>query len=148
MSMTRQEILTTVYNKLRFTGAVKTRREFSDRLDYNYTCLSAAMNGEERYLTDRFFKKIAREFPQVNPDFLENGRGEPLRSVDETTGEVFSASEIRAPGDGPFQDDTEALLAALNEQAALTKRAQEQTEKALGQIDELIGIIKKLSFNK
>ena len=148
--MTKQEILHNVYNRLRFTGAVRSKRDLAEKIGYNYSCTSSAFNGVERYLSDRFFTRILRAFPQVNADYIRTGVGEILLP-DPVTGELPDGGTgilplvDNAPRRFTAQVDIEALLSALNEQQELTRRQQEQTEKALEQIDRLIEIIQTMS---
>lgn len=132
--MNKQEILTNIYNKLRFTGAVKSRKEFAEAIDYNYTCVSAAFNGEERYLSDRFFNRILKNYPQVNPMFAATGEGDVLLDMPSPAVQEQTTYNV----------DIEKLVEALGEQRAQTERALQQTERALDQIDQLISVIKAI----
>lgn len=150
--MTKQEILQNVYNQLRATGAVRNRQDFAEKIAYNYTCTSAALNGAERYLNDRFFTRVLRAFPQVSEEYIRTGQG-PVLAVDAETGEMagpqatgilpFTVAQPNA--DGTYPVEVERVLAALGEQQALTRRAQEQTQRALEQVDKLIEIIRSMT---
>jgi hypothetical protein len=147
--MTKQEILLNVFNKLRLTGAVRTKQDFAEKIGYNYTCTSGAFNGVERYLNDRFFTRIINAFPQVNEDYLRTGAGEILLETDPETGEVYAPSATGivplTPPRPSVSENMEKLMTLFEEQQALTRRQQEQTEKALEQIDQLITIIHALA---
>ena len=150
--MTKQEILQNVYNQLRASGAVRNRQDFAEKIAYNYTCTSAALNGAERYLNDRFFTRVLRAFPQVSEEYIRTGQG-PVLVVDTETGEVAGASPTGilpltnpAPNpEGAYTVELERVLSALGEQQALTQRAQEQTQRALEQVDKLIEIIRSMT---
>ena len=148
--MTRQEILLNVYNKLRVTGAVTSRQDFANKIGYNYTCTSAAFNGAERYLNDKFFTRIIRAFSQVSEDYIRSGQGEIL-VADPETGEVYGQNGTGiVPRLEPQQEnkpDISKLIATIAEQQELTRRQQEQTDKALAQIDQLIEIIRNMNNN-
>lgn len=156
--MSKREILVTLYNRLQLDGFVDSKKAFAEALDYNYTCLSAAMNGEERYLTDRFFKRILRAYPRLNPDYVWNGRGDIYKPEGEgnapdaiwpnVTEEVTNPNAAPNPNNHVYHIDVERFLAEIGEQRELTRKAQEQTEKALAQVDKLIEIIKEVSMNK
>ena len=147
--MSKQEILMNIYNKLRITGAIRTRQDFAEKIGYNYSCTSAALNGVERYLNDRFFTRILKAFPQVSEDYVRTGEGSVL-AADPETGEVY---EKTGSGIVPLTDPRpnapsammERMLDALTEQQALMHRQQEQTDKALEQIESLIGIIRAIT---
>lgn len=145
--MSRQEILVNVFTKLKLAGVIGSKREFSQAMDYNYTCLSAAMNGDERYLTDRLFKRIQRAFPNVNPSYLKSGEGDVL-----LPGQSMQSNEIgnESPQRETFTTtvDLAKLTEELAQQREITRRAQDQTEKALSQIDQLIEIIRTVTVNQ
>jgi len=52
------EILMESYNTLRARGVVKTWTDLANLLGINRTCLSAAKQGDEKYLTDSLVSKI------------------------------------------------------------------------------------------
>ena len=60
-----------------------TQTDFADALKYNRTYISAAMNGNEKNLTDKLFTNICEAYPGVfNLDYLLTGKGS-LLSTDE-----------------------------------------------------------------
>ena len=67
--MDKQERLIFVFEKSRAAGLVKTQKDFAAILGINRAGLSAAMNGNETYLTDNLLKK-------VNKFYEENFDGE------------------------------------------------------------------------
>lgn len=152
--MTKQQILQNIYNKLQETGAVRNRQDFAEKIAYNYTCTSAALNGAERYLNDRFFTRVLRAFPQVSEAYIRTGQ-EPILIVgSETDDEV----EPQATGINPYTDDLQRLTGnnvvdmnrvfiTLREQQEFMQHQQAQTDRALEQIDNLIAIIRTLTKN-
>ena len=152
--MSKQEILQNVYNQLRAYGAVRNRQDFAERIGYNYTCTSAAFNGAERYLNDRFFTRILRAFPQVSEEYIRTGQ-EPVLIL---SNEASDEDESQVTGINPFSSnmhrlagnnevDLNRVFATLREQQELIRHQQAQTERALEQIDNLIGIIRTLTRN-
>ena len=144
--MTKQEILLSIYNQLRVTGAIRNRQDFAEKIGYNYTCTSSALNGTERYLNDRFFTRILRAFPQVSEEYIRTGKGEVL------VVELEDGKQLESPSTGilPFSlpcasADLEKVLSALKEQQELTRRQQAQTEKVLEEIDKLMELIRTMS---
>lgn len=55
-----QEFINQVFEQARAGRLVKTRADFADLLEINRSSLSAAMNGNEKYLTDSLEKKVRR----------------------------------------------------------------------------------------
>ena len=58
--MELQEYINQVFELARTAKMVKTRAEFADPLEINRSSLSAAMNGNEKYLTDSLVNKITK----------------------------------------------------------------------------------------
>lgn len=146
--MTKQEILVNIYNKLRINGAVRNRQDFAEKIGYNYTCTSAALNGVDRYLNDRFFTRILLAFPQVSENYIRTGLGDVL------TDEMGNGVEYQQSPTGivpltttrgETTENTERFLAVISEQQELMRRLQEQTDKALEQMDALIDIIRTIT---
>ena len=145
--MTKQEILQSIYNQLRRTGAIRNKQDFAERIGYNYTCTSAALNGTERYLNDRFFTRILRAFPQVSEEYIKSGQGDIL--VNNTD----NAELLESPSTGilplssanPISSSIGKILSALEEQQELTRRQQAQTERVLYEIERLIEHIRAIS---
>lgn len=65
-----KEFINQVFEQTRAAGIVKTRSDFADLLGINRSSLSAAMNGNEKYLTDSLEKKIKAFY---DDRFADNG---------------------------------------------------------------------------
>ena len=50
----------------------------AEKIDFGRTNLSAALNGEEKYLTEGLISKVTSTFPEINKDWLLTGNGEML----------------------------------------------------------------------
>ena len=75
----KQERLKEVYDYVRSNCAVHTQIDFAARLKMTRQALSAAINGNESYLTTNLFQKICAAFPGIfNLDYLLTGQGELL----------------------------------------------------------------------
>ena len=86
----RQKRLIEVYEHLRRYFGIHTKTGFAESLHYGRTSLSAAMNGDEKYLTDKLFTNICEAYQGVfNLNYLLNGEGELL-----TPEEDVKSSEI------------------------------------------------------
>ena len=84
----RQKRLIEVYEHLRRYYGIHTKTGFAEALHYGRTSMSAAMNGDESYLTDNLFKNICEAYPGVfNIDYLLNGTGQLLTIREEVTSE-------------------------------------------------------------
>lgn len=68
--MSKQERLTFIFEQARAAGFAKTQGDFAKILDINRSVLSAAMNGNETYLTDKLMGKAEKFFGE---NFTEDG---------------------------------------------------------------------------
>ena len=77
--ITKQERLKAVYEYVRENCGVHTKTEFASRLHITQPAMSAAINGNEAYLTKNLFQKVCAAFPGTfNLDYLLNGEGSLL----------------------------------------------------------------------
>ena len=80
---TKQDRLCEVYDYLRAKKGIHTQVGFAEALHITRPAISAAMNGNEAYLTKNLFQKICAAFPGVfNLDYLLTGQGELLLTSD------------------------------------------------------------------
>jgi hypothetical protein len=80
----RQKRLIEVYEHLRRYYGIHTKTGFAEALHYGRTSMSAAMNGDEKYLTDSLFKNICETYKGVfNIDYLLTGKGSLLADTEE-----------------------------------------------------------------
>lgn len=76
----RQKRLNEVYEHLRENFRIHTKSGFAEAIHYGRTSLSAALNGNEAYLTDSLFKTICEAYPDTfNLHYLLTGEGELLQ---------------------------------------------------------------------
>lgn len=54
----------------------------AEKIDFGRTNLSAALNGEEKYLKEGLIEKVITAFPEINKDWLLTGNGEMLIEED------------------------------------------------------------------
>lgn len=86
--MTREERLKEVYEYIRSNFPIHTQADFADSIRYNRAYISSAMNGNERYLTDKLFRSICEVYPDIfNLDYLLNGNGSLLAIKEEVKSE-------------------------------------------------------------
>ena len=74
--MNRHDRLKEAYEYLRYQHGIHTQMEMANALQITRSSFSAAMNGNEKYLTKSLFMKICAAFPGVfNLDYLLTGTG-------------------------------------------------------------------------
>lgn len=75
----RQKRLNEVYDYLHSNKGIHTKAGFADAIKYARAYVSSALNGNEKYLTDKLFRSICGAFPETfNLDYLLNGDGRLL----------------------------------------------------------------------
>ena len=81
----RHERLKEVYEYLRYHYSIHTQTDMANAIQMTRPAFSAAMNGNEKYLTKSLFMKICAAFPGVfNLDYLLNGTGTLLATQEKT----------------------------------------------------------------
>ena len=126
----RQKRLIEVYEHLRRYFGIHTNSGFAESIHYGRTSLSAAMNGNEEYLTDNLFKTICETYDGIfNLDYLLNGNGQLLTLHKEVKSEEFEKQFIPKP-----IDQSSLVNAAL----AGKDDAIESLKRELSTKDELI----------
>ena len=109
----RQKRLNEVYEHLRRYFGIHTKTGFAEAIHYGRTSLSAAMNGDESYLTDNLFKNICEAYPDVfNLEYLLNGTGSLLTIREEVTNEELE-KQVNPPQPTSYMDK---LIASLEKQ--------------------------------
>ena len=76
--MDKKERLTYIFEQARAAGMAKTQGDFATLLGINRAALSAAMNGNERYLTDNLVKKAEAFYGER---FAEDGSTSPKATL-------------------------------------------------------------------
>ena len=74
----RQRRINEVYEYLHNKRNIHTKKDFADIIEYAYPYVSSALNGNEKYLTDKLMKSICSHFSEISLDYLLNGEGELL----------------------------------------------------------------------
>lgn len=68
------------YEYLRFQGLAGTQEDVADMLNRQRTNVSSALNGNPKYLTDKFIEDFCKTFGTINPNWLITGEGSMLIS--------------------------------------------------------------------
>lgn len=124
---TKQERLQEVYESLRKNHGIHTQGDMASALHITRPAMSAAMNGNEAYLTKNLFTKICASFPGIfNLDYLLTGRGALL-------------ADQPSPSE-PFTDND--LLASKNETIEAMRRELQAKEDLIAILREQIDAYK------
>lgn len=109
----RQKRLNEVYEHLHNHFGVHTKGEFADIIKYARAYISSAINGNEKYLTDKLFMNICEAYPGVfNLDYLLTGNGQLLTIQEEVKSEqIEKESNLQQPS-----SYIDKLIASLEKQ--------------------------------
>lgn len=80
------------YEYLRFQGLAGTQEDVADMLKRQRTNVSSALNGNPKYLTDRFIEDFCKTFGTINPNWLITGEGPMLISDDNSQADTMSVN--------------------------------------------------------
>lgn len=75
---TIQPRLRDAFKALRNAGIVARQKQVAERMAASEACVSAALAGNTRFLTQRFVYRFLHAFPEVSADFVYAGKGEAL----------------------------------------------------------------------
>ncbi|MBQ1293474.1 MAG: hypothetical protein IIY21_05515, partial [Clostridiales bacterium] len=105
----REKRLNEVYEHVHRYFNIHTKGEFADYIKYARAYISSAMNGNEKYLTDKLFDSICKAFPGVfDLDYLLTGKGSLL-----TIGEEVKNEDIEKMANPQPIDQSSLVNAAL-----------------------------------
>lgn len=88
--MERSERMKKAYEYLRFQGLAGTQEDVADMLNRQRTNVSSALNGNPKYLTDKFIEDFCKTFGAINPNWLITGEGSMLISDGNSQADTIS----------------------------------------------------------
>ena len=104
--------LNEVYEHLHKYCSVHTKGEFADIIKYARSYISSALNGNEKYLTEKLFKNICEAYPGTfNIEYLLHGNGQLLSIQEEVT-----TNELENQFNQPQSSYIDKLIASLEQQ--------------------------------
>ena len=85
----RQKRLQEVYEHLRRWFGIHTQADFANSMKYSRNAISLALNGNEKYLTDKLFESVCKAYPDTfNLDYLLTGNGELITKKEPETAPI------------------------------------------------------------
>lgn len=131
----RAKRLQEVYVYLHINRNIHTKAEFAESIDYARAYVSSALNGNEKYLTNKLFESICEKFQELNLEYLLHGEGELLReNKKEDTTHKDNALELYAQMIRGLDDLRQQLKQELAEVQAMKQEylaAREDFRKAI-----------------
>ena len=129
----RQKRLIEVYEHLRRYFGIHTKTGFAEALKYGRTSMSAAMNGDESYLTDKLFKNICEAYPGVfDLNYLLTGEGQLLTIEEEVKSEDIE--KTFNPQQPAIPDYIQRLLDEAVRMSTRNELLERQCEKLIGEL--------------
>jgi hypothetical protein len=135
---TKQDRLLEVYNYVRGNYSVHTKTDFAISLQITRPALSAAMNGNDSYLTKNLFQKICAAYPGVfNLDYLLTGNGSLLAEEVVHDDDTLRITETIDPS-----SLVNAALAAKDETIAAIRQQLEAKDQLIASLRQQIELLK------
>ena len=129
----RQKRLIEVYEHLRRYFGIHTKTGFAEALQYGRTSMSAAMNGDEKYLTDSLFKNICDTYKGVfDLNYLLTGEGQLLTIEEEVKSEDIEKS--CNPQQPAIPDYVQRLFDEAVRMSTRNELLERQCEKLIGEL--------------
>ena len=129
----RQKRLIEVYEHLRRYFGIHTKTGFAEALKYGRTSMSAAMNGDESYLTDKLFKNICEAYPGVfDLNYLLTGEGQLLTIEEEVKSEDIA--KTFNPQQPAIPDYVQRIFDEAVRMSTRNELLERQCEKLIGEL--------------
>ena len=133
----RQKRLKEVYEHLRKFYGIHTQSDFANALRKSRNAITLALNGDEKYLTDKLFKNICEAYPGVfNLNYLLTGEGS-LLTIEE---EVHNEEHEKLYNPQPIDQSSlvNALLASKDETIDSLKSRIADIQRTIADKEEII----------
>lgn len=129
----RQKRLIEVYEHLRRYFGIHTKTGFAEAIEYGRTSMSAAMNGDEKYLTDSLFKNICDTYKGVfDLHYLLTGEGQLLTTEEEVKSEDIE--KTYNPQQPAIPDYVQRLFDEAVKMSTRNELLERQCEKLIGEL--------------
>ena len=129
----RQKRLIEVYEHLRRYFGIHTKTGFAEAIQYGRTSMSAAMNGDEKYLTDSLFKNICDTYKGVfDLNYLLTGEGQLLTIEEEVKSEDLE--KTYNPQQPEIPDYVQRLFDESVRMSTRNELLERQCEKLIGEL--------------
>lgn len=149
----RQKRLIEVYEHLRKHCGIHTKTDFAKAVKYGRTSMSAALNGNEAYLTDSLFRNICDAYPGVfSLDYLLDGNGELLAGGEPKKPEAEQPPPANEIDHGSLVNAALAAkddaIIALKRESAVKDDIIEALRREAAAREEAISALKELTASK
>lgn len=126
----KQKRLQEVYDHLRRWYGIHTQTDFANSMRYSRNAISLALNGNEKYLTDKLFKNICEAYPgKFNLEYLLTGNGNLL-----TPEEGAMSSEIEQTSKHSKDEATANLVELYAQRIRLVDDLRQSLKEELAEV--------------
>lgn len=140
----RQKRLIEVFEYLRAHCGIHTQIDFAKAINYGRSSMSSALNGDEKYLTDKLFQKICEYFPGMfNLEYLINGEGTLLMPEEENAAETFKEMSGNLDMNQTIKNILEMQKIAVSALERQNEEIRTRYQKELDEKDARIAELKK-----
>lgn len=129
----KQKRLNEVYEHLHNYFNIHTKGDFADSIKYARAYISSALNGNERYLTEKLFRNICEAYPGVfDLNYLLTGEGQLLTIEEEVKSEdiekTYNPHQLAIP------DYVQRLFDEAVRMSTRNELLERQCEKLIGEL--------------
>ena len=129
----KQKRLNEVYEHLHNYFNIHTKGDFADSIKYARAYISSALNGNERYLTDKLFRNICEAYPGVfDLNYLLTGEGQLLTLEEEVKSE--DVEKTYNPQQPAMPDYVQRLFDEAVRMSTRNELLERQCEKLIGEL--------------
>ena len=129
----RQKRLNEVYEHLHNYFNIHTKGDFADSIKYARAYISSALNGNERYLTEKLFRNICEAYPGVfDLNYLLTGDGQLLTIEEEVHNEDIE--KMVNPQQPAMPDYVQRLFDEAVRMSTRNELLERQCEKLIGEL--------------
>lgn len=129
----KQKRLNDVYEHLHNYFNIHTKGDFADSIKYARAYISSALNGNERYLTDKLFRNICEAYPGVfDLNYLLTGEGQLLTLEEEVKSE--DVEKTYNPQQPAMPDYVQRLFDEAVRMSTRNELLERQCEKLIGEL--------------
>ena len=129
----KQKRLNEVYEHLHNYFNIHTKGDFADSIKYARAYISSALNGNERYLTDKLFRNICEAYPGVfDLNYLLTGEGQLLTIEEEVKTEDIE--KTYNPQQPEMPDYVQKLFDEAVRMSTRNELLERQCEKLIGEL--------------
>jgi hypothetical protein len=134
----RQKRLKEVYEHLRRWSGIHTQTDFANSMRYSRNAISLALNGNEKYLTDKLFTNVCEAFPGVfNLDYLLTGEGTLLMSQNLDAGACSTDMACEQQPSAPIPSWADAFFDIMSQQIKQNESLVRELHQAITEVNAL-----------